>query len=172
MFKEQDKASRPRGAFSFGGDTLIEVYDRNLKPLGILENARAGVNPRVNELWTATVTMPDDDPKNAYCNHFNFLSITGKSGRYYGLYRIMPKQTTKQNGIITYECEHVLSTLMDDVQEGHHVFGDKTLKQTLEGILAQQTVRHWEVGTVEFDGRHNFSFEDERSLLGPIFEVP
>lgn len=145
-----------------------------MNELGQLEKAKAGTTRRVNKLWNASILMPGDDPKNNLCDHFNFIDIYSDHERYKGMYRIMPTETNKDSSTdtITYKCEHVLSTLMDDVMEGHHVFSDMTTREVLQEILDLQSTKHWELGVVEFDNFPNYSFEDENTLLGPIFEIP
>ena len=84
-----------------------------MKELGVLENAYSmPVKRTVNELWTAAFTLPKSDTKNSLCDHMNYIDITSESGRYYGLYRIMPKETKMSDSeeSIEYTCEHVLST--------------------------------------------------------------
>lgn len=155
------------------GDTLLKVYDRNLKPIGILENAfDAPVNRRANELWTASFSLPINDEKNELCKHFNFIEFIGKSGRNYGLYRIMPKETQKTDNIITYKCEHVLATLLDDVMDGYFQYTNLTTKEVLQAILNLQEVKHWELGLVEFERYFHYSFENENGLLAPILSIP
>lgn len=152
----------------------VIVKDKNMNELGQLEKAKAGTTRRVNKLWNASIVMPGDDPKNNLCDHFNFIDIYSAYERYKGMYRIMPTETNKDSSTdtITYKCEHVLSTLMDDVMEGHHVFSDMTTREVLQEILDLQSTKHWELGVVEFDNFPNYSFEDENTLLGPIFEIP
>src|SRR5690606_3803578 len=91
-----------------------------------------------------------------------------------GMYRIMPTETQIDTSgeFIHYQCEHVLATLLDDVMEGHHVFTNMNTREVLQSILDLQTIIHWELGTVELDMHLNYNFEDENSLLAPIFEVP
>src|SRR5690554_1646871 len=70
------------------------IYDKNLKKLGTLENAHnVSVERRANQLWSASFTLPKNDPKNGLCKHFNYVDIYGPSGRYYGKYRILEIQT-------------------------------------------------------------------------------
>jgi len=152
---------------------LLKVYDQNMKPIGILENAfDAGVERRSNELWTASFSMPIDDPKNALCNHFNFVEFIGASGRNYGLYRIMPRNTKKTENKITYSCEHVLATLLDDVMDGYFQFTNYTTAEVIQAILDLQEVKNWELGRVDFTRYFHYSFENENGLLAPILSIP
>jgi len=152
---------------------LLTVYDKNLKPIGILENAfHVPVSRKANELWTASFSLPIDDEKNQLCQHFNFIEFIGKSGRNYGLYRITPKETRKTQNAITYKCEHVLATLLDDVMDGYFQYTNLTTKEVLQAILDLQEVKHWVLGTVEFIRYFHYSFENENGLLAPIFSIP
>ncbi len=147
-----------------------------MKELGILENAfNVGVKRRVNTLWTASFSLPSDDPKNGLCKHFNYVDIYGASGRHYGLYRIMPAQTKKNltTDAITYKLEHVLSTLLDDVIEGLlPALINQSTAVNINRILNFQTTRNWVLGRCDFERYFQYSFEDENGLLAPIFSIP
>ncbi|WP_363549528.1 phage tail spike protein [Caldifermentibacillus hisashii] len=152
---------------------MLTVYDKNLKPIGILENAfHVPVNRKANELWTASFSLPINDSKNELCSHFNYVEFVGASGRNYGLYRIMPKETRKTANIITYQCEHVMATLLDDVMDGYFQYTNLTTKEVLQAILDLQEVKHWVLGTVDFERYFHYSFENENGLLAPIFSIP
>ena len=44
-----------------------QIFNRDMKRLAYLDNALAvGYGLETNSLWTATFTLPADDPKNAY----------------------------------------------------------------------------------------------------------
>ena len=50
-----------------------QIFNRDMKRLAYLDNALAvGYGLETNSLWTATFTLPADDPKNAYCTHGSF----------------------------------------------------------------------------------------------------
>lgn len=152
---------------------MLTVYDRNMRKIGQLENAfQVGISRRANQLWTASFSLPIDDPKNELCNHFNFVEFIGASGRNYGLYRIMPRNTKKTASTITYNCEHVLATLLDDVMDGYFQFTNFTTAEVLEAILDLQETKHWELGRVDFTRYFHYSFENENGLLAPILSIP
>src|SRR5690625_887355 len=103
-----------------------------MKAIGELEKAyNISVERRVNELWTSSFSLAKNDPKQYLCSHLNYIEITGNSGKYYGLYRIMPTNTKKNNSTdeITYKCEHVLATLLDDVMDGYYQYTNYTTTQ-------------------------------------------
>lgn len=155
---------------------MIEVFDQDLKKIGILDNViKASVKREINQLWTAEVVLPSDDPKTALCSHYNFMDIYGESGRYYGKYRIVPTKTKKSenDNTITYELEHVLSTLLDDVIEGYlPALINQPTSINIQRILDLQTVKHWELGTCEFDFLFQYHFENENGLLAPLLSIP
>lgn len=158
----------------------ITVKDRNLRAIGRLENAyNISVTKRVNALWTASFSLPSDDPKNELCSHLNYVEIVSPSGRYLGLYRIMPTETRKsiEADRIIYRLEHVLATLLDDVIDGLlPPLINRTTRDNLERLLALQTpnadgTRNWRLGDVEFERYFQYSFENENGLLAPIYSI-
>lgn len=155
---------------------ILTIKDRNLRPIGVLENAyNISVERRVNALWTAKFSLPADDPKVALCSHLNFVEIIGPSGRYYGLYRIMPTETSRaiETNRISYELEHVLATLLDDVIDGLlPALINRTTRDNLQRLLNLQGVKHWRLGRVDFERFFQYSFENENGLLAPILSIP
>ncbi|WP_222594284.1 phage tail spike protein [Halolactibacillus miurensis] len=146
-----------------------------MKELGILKNAKnVGVELRTNEVSTASFTLPANDSKNDLCTHFNFVDFYGKSGRFYGTFRIMPRSTRKNSNTneITYSCEHVFATLLDDIMDGYHQFTNWTTTEVLEYILSLQDVQNFVLGTVDFTKYFHYSFENENGLLAPILSIP
>src|SRR5690554_46489 len=155
--------------------TRLVVRDKDMRRIGELENAYdVSVERRVNELWTASFSLPKDDPKQYLCDHLNYIEIYSPSGRYMGLYRIMPTETRKaiETNRIIYRCEHVLATLMDDVMEGYHQFTNYSTRYVLQSILDLQEVARWQLGEVEFERYFHYSFENENGLLAPILSIP
>ncbi|HAM79637.1 MAG TPA: hypothetical protein DCO80_02375 [Ornithinibacillus sp.] len=143
--------------------------------IGVLENAfDISVTRRVNELWTASFSLPKNDKKNDLCSHLYYVDITSPTGRYYGLYRIMPTMTSKSESDdkITYTCHHVLSTLMDDVLDGYHQFTNQTTRYVLHALLDRQETKHWRLGDVDFTRYFHYAFENENGLLAPILSIP
>src|SRR5690554_4622308 len=82
-----------------------------------------------------------------------------------------PRKSVETNRI-TYRCEHVLATLMDDVMDGYHQYTNYTTTEVLQFILDLQETKHWELGTVEFTRYFHYSFENENGLLAPILSIP
>lgn len=153
---------------------MLTVFDKNLKPVGVLENAYAvSYERRVNQLWNASFSLPIDDPKNELCNPFNFVEITDVDGEYIGLFRIIPAKTRKLTTIneVQYECEHVLATLLNDVLFGYHLRANYNTRDNIEYILSKQTTKHWRLGDVQFTRYFHYKWENENGLLGVLFSI-
>src|SRR5690606_16356876 len=73
----------------------------------------------------------------------------------------------------TYQCEHVLGTLLDDILFQYHTIGNLGVytRDVLEYILSKQSTARWQLGTVEFDWQFGYNWENE-NLLGALFSVP
>lgn len=152
---------------------MIKILDKTMKTVAILENAYdQEVEREVNQLWYFSFSLPINDQKNKHCVHFNYVHVVSKSGRDYGLYRIMPIQTKKHEHYIRYECEHVFSTLLDTVMEGFTNYTNLTTRQVLQNLLAKQEERLWILGDCEFTRRFSYGFENENGLLAPVLSVP
>jgi len=152
---------------------MLIIKDKDLNEIGILDNAyNKKVKRRVNELWIGSFSMPIDDPKNNLCSHFNYIDIYGASGRYYGLYRIMPTETKKSENKITYKCEHVLATLLDDLIDGYMpALINQTTTVNIQRILNLQTKQNWVLGNVDFIRYFQYAFENENGLLAPLLSI-
>jgi len=154
---------------------VIKVYNQNLEPVAILQNAfNVGYEKRFNELWTASFSLPLDDPKNDECQPLSFVEITDDyTGEYIGLFRIIPSLTRKNESDLSveYQCEHVLATLLDDVLFQYHQTTNLTTRDTLQYILDKQSTPRWRLGTVEFTRYFSYKWENE-NLLSALFSVP
>ena len=153
---------------------VIVVYDRNMEKLAFLENAyETNYDLGLNELWTAGFTLPADDPKNIYCQPFNYIELFDGRERV-ELFRIMPNELTRDTGgVITYICEHVLATLMDDVLFKYHQIGNLGVYTTasIRYVLDKQIEKRWQLGDCEFDRQFEYKWENE-NLLAALFSIP
>lgn len=153
----------------------IIVYDQNMKKRAYLENAfNVGYEKPMNALWTARFSLPANDPKNEECKPLRFVEIYDGNDRV-ELFRILPYTMSrgKESNIITYECEHVLATLIDDVLFQYHQIGNLGVytNQVIQYILIKQTVQRWQLDTVEFSRQFEYSWENE-TLLAALFSIP
>ena len=159
-------------SFLIGGETLITVLNRSLKPLAVLQNAmEPGYTKQRNAIWSAKFSLPYDDPKRRHCEPFNYVKIED-NGKYIGLFRIIPSLTNfDDQKIVSYTLEHVLSTLLDDVLFLYHQLSNWTTKEVLQYIIDKQSTKNWKLGTVSFTRYFHYSWENE-NLLSALFSVP
>lgn len=73
----------------------------------------------------------------------------------------------------TYQLEHVLATLVDDVLFRYHQIGNIGVytDEVLEYILSHQEIQRWKLGQVDFDRQFEYKWENE-NLLAALFSVP
>lgn len=148
---------------------MIEVFDLSLKKQAILQNAsEIEEYEPINNLGRLTFVMPRNDPKNGYCKPFHFVRFRDN------MYRILP--LVDDIGVtptITYECEHVIATLIDDIMPGDVVIGNlgTYTSDVLQFLLNKQTIKHWRLGVCEFSRQFEYGWSDE-SLLSAMFSVP
>ncbi|KKC49539.1 hypothetical protein VE23_24895 [Paenibacillus sp. D9] len=154
---------------------MIRIYSQQMKLQAILENAfDISYEERLNELWVASFSLPANDPKTTECLPFRFVEIYDGDERV-DLFRILPQKTQRggDGSTITYDCEHVLATLIDDVLFQYHQVGGLgyPTPSVLQYILDRQIVRRWQLGTVDFARQFEYKFEND-SVLGGLFAVP
>lgn len=146
---------------------MIKTLDLNRNITAYLENAFNVSYEKVsNQLWSASFSLPLNDPKNEKVKLLRYVEIDGV-----GLFRILPKKISKSSESITYTCEHVLSTLLGSTLFKYHQLSNYTTKEVLTYLLNQQKIKHWKIGTVEFTRYFHYSWENE-NLLSAIFSVP
>ena len=148
---------------------IIEVYDKSLKKLAILQNALdVSESININAVSTMTFTLPKNDPKNEYCAAFNYIKFGDR------MYRILPSEfdlTTSPT--MVYECEHVIATLIDELMYGDVVIGNLGVYTTevIEFVLSKQKTKHWKLGACEFARQFEYGWTNE-SLLSALFSIP
>src|SRR5690606_24423615 len=153
----------------------VVVYDQNMRKVGYLENAaNIGYETPLNGLWQASFSLPADDPKNVESLPLRYVQSCDGEERV-ELFRILPTTTQRSadGKVVTYRCEHVLATLLDDVLFQYHQVGGAGMPtaNVLSYILARQTVQRWQLGTVQFVHEFEYSWENE-TLLAALQSVP
>lgn len=153
----------------------VRIYNQNLQLVAVLDNVFAvGYEMPLNNLWRASFSLPADDPKNAECRPLYYVEIFDGDERI-DLFRIIPHAARRDSSgqTITYQCEHVLATLLDDVLFQFHTVGNLGVytRDVLEYILSKQLVQRWQLGTVAFSRQFEYSWENE-NLLAALFSVP
>ncbi|MER2057234.1 MAG: phage tail protein [Niallia sp.] len=161
---------------------MIKTKNLQLQQTAILQNAYNISYEKVhNQLWSASFSLPLNDPKNKHCTPLSFVEIVDdyinsegeEVSEYVGLFRIVPKTTVKNASAneVTYELEHVLATLLDKQIFGFEQTTNLTTRQNIELLLDMQIVKHWQLGDVETTRYFSYNFENT-NLLSAIFSVP
>lgn len=150
---------------------MIEVFDRvTRRRTAILENAHAiSENKRINAVNYLNFSLPDQDPKNQYCQPFHYIRLNGGE-----LYRIMPSALSSgETGEVAYQCEHVLATLIDNILWGYHVVGNLGVytEDVIRYILNHQLVKNWVLYECDYRNQFEYGWQQE-SLLSALFSVP
>jgi phage minor structural protein len=154
---------------------MIKVYDQSMRLAAILQKAfDISYEERTNELWTASFSLPADDPKLVECKPLRFVEIFDGDERV-DLFRIIPMKTQRSSDgkTVYFECEHVLATLIDDVLFQYHQVGGSGMltRDVLQYIISKQMTPRWQLGTVSFSRQFEYKFEND-NLLGGLFAVP
>lgn len=158
----------------------MAIYEgRTQKRLAFLQNAfDISYELPLDSLWTGSFSLPYSDPKTKHCDSFNLVDIwdvdAGGNDKYIGLFRIMPydEDQLSIDGKITYNLEHVFSTLLDDLMIGWHEVGNagQNTAYVLNYLLSQQTTKRWKLGTVAYNYNFLYGWQDE-NILSSIFSV-
>ena len=149
---------------------MTEVFDRaSRRRVAVLENAHNILEEqRINAVWQLRFSLPWDDSKNQFCKPFHYVRHDGGE-----LYRIMPEALdVEETGTYTYQCEHVLATLIDHVLFGHHVVGNLGVytENCIRYVLDHQLVRNWVLDQCDFRRQFEYGWEQE-SLLSALFSI-
>lgn len=155
---------------------MIKILNQNRQPLAILENAYGvGYEKYLNEVWTASFSLPLTDPKLMHCEPFNLVEIyDDRAKENVGLFRIEPSMSRRNEslGTVEFKLIHVLATLLDDVLFRYHQTTNWTTKQNIEFLLGKQSVPNWKLGACEFTRYFHYKYENENGLLGPMLAIP
>lgn len=148
---------------------MLEIFDKNRRRIAIAENAcDPEEEQRINSIWYMKFSLPYSDSKNEYCQPFNYVRLDGGE-----LYRIMPAATkVSEAGEITYQCEHVLATLIDKVLFGYHIVGNRGMytRDCINYVLDKQEVKNWILHECDFSRQFEYGWEQE-TLLSALFSI-
>jgi len=146
---------------------LLWVYDQDMRLRCILENAATvSYELRNNDLSTASFQLPVEDPKGELLQAHDFVRIQD-GGVEIGLFRVISWEGSLIPGAgiyTTYQCEHVIATLLDSVMDGDHVIGsgEMTTPDVIRYILSFQTL--WELDECDFDDAFEYVFSNQDCL--------
>ena len=155
---------------------MLKILDVNRQNVAYLENAYSvSYEKEINKIATASFKLPLNDSKNEKIKHLQYVEIIDNDNEYIGLFRIMPTQTvvSESEQSVTYQCNHVLTTLMDSVIFRYHEISPNTsTRAVLEYLLSLQKVKHWRLGTCDFTRYFQYSWENVNGIVDAIFSVP
>lgn len=160
---------------------MIKILNQSRQPVAFLENAYGiSYTKPTNEIWKASFILPINDPKNADCQPLYFVEITDDmTGEYIGLFRIIPSLTVRNESThaVTYNCEHVFATLLDDVIFGLHITEAMSTTATINSLLAKQDIAHWRLGTVAAERYFSYKWENANVIsallsISKPFDIP
>ena len=150
------------------------IYNQRMEwEANLTKATKVGYKQVRNGLWMATFTLPASDPKNQYCQPFNYVEIFDGKKRV-ELFRIMKDGLMRaKRGYITYLCEFVITTLIDDIMFKYHQIGNIGVftPEVLNYILSFQSVRNWRLGRCDFNHQFLYKWESE-NLLAALCDVP
>lgn len=154
--------------------SIPQIFDINMNRLAYLENASSvGYELPLNELWTASFSLPADDPKNEHCEPNHYVEIYDGETRI-DLFRIIGEDLTRSDEAYrVYTCEHVLATLLNDVLFKDHQIGGTNVRtpDVLKYILDHQTTERWVLDKCGFSRQFEYNFENS-NLLAALYAVP
>ncbi len=151
------------------------LYDEAMRPIGMLANAMdVGYALKWNNLSTAWLTLPKDDPMNDRMRMHRPVAIFDGDEKV-GLFRVIASPRSDLTGAdasIRYDLEHVIATLADDFLPGYHEFGGEELPITdaIHYLLNRQHVKRWQLGRCAFHTFFQYKWENE-TLLAALFSV-
>lgn len=141
--------------------------------MAILENAYdISYEKGFNQLWLSSFSLPLDDEKNDLCKPLNYVEVYD-NGEYVGLFRIIPKETTIDEGgnTVVYQCEHVLATLLDSSIFKYRQIDGLPTNESIEYVLGFQKQTHWVLGACEITRYFSYKFENS-NVLSALFSIP
>lgn len=144
---------------------MLEIFDLKRKKQAILENAyNISEAIKINAVSTFQFSLPKNDYKNGYCNPLWMVRYGGGE-----LYRIVGNTTVDSE--VSYQCEHVITTLLNTVLHGFHVVGNLGVytADVIRYVLSKQT--DWVLSTCDFTRQFEYGWENE-NLLGALFSIP
>ena len=149
---------------------MLEIFDLDIRKTAVLQNAYdLRETNTLNGIDTLSFSMPQEDEKNRFCVPFHYVRYNGGS-----LYRIVGSTKTEADtAVVSYSCEHVIATLIDDVIFGAVTYGGtgRTTRQVLQYLLEKQTIKRWVLGECDFSFQYEYGWENE-NLLNAVFSVP
>lgn len=151
--------------------TYLNVYDLTRKKTAVLQNAFDIVETHeLNQIYSLSFTISAEDEKVKFLQPRHYIRW-GDTGE---LYRIKtPKYSESDTSTITYECEHVITTLCDNIMFGSFNMGGAGIytSNVITALLNKQTDKNWRLGTCAFRRQFEYLWEQE-NLLNALYSIP
>ena len=149
---------------------MISLFDSNRKKTAILENAfDIDETKQINSVYTVEFSLPQNDPKNDLCKKYYYIRPYDEGE----LYRIVNiNEKSNESGEKRYYCEHVITTLIDNIIFGSVTFGGIGFytADSINKVLSYQITRNWILGTCDFARQFEYNIENE-NLLAALFSL-
>lgn len=151
--------------------TMLNAYNLERRKTAVLQNAFDVVEEHeINQIYSLNFTVPVSDEKTKYIQPRHFVRWGDNSE----LYRIKKPTKSESNiDVITYECEHVITTLCDTVLFGSHNVGGAGMRtaDVIRWLLDQQHVKNWVLAECDFDRKFEYLWEQE-NILNALYSIP
>lgn len=151
--------------------TMLNVYDLSRKKRAVLQNAYNIVEEHeINQIYSLHFSFPASDEKVQYVLPRHYV----RYGDDHELYRIKKPSNSESNiDVNTYECEHVITTLCDNVMFGSHTVGGSGMHTAavIRWILSKQSTQNWVLYECDFDRQFEYLWEQE-NLLNALYSIP
>lgn len=146
---------------------MLEIFDKNRRRIAILENAfSVSESIGLNGLSTLEFQLPFEDKKAEYCQAFNMVRMNGGE-----LYRIVfVGESEEDSSVKTYQCEHMLSSLLNTSLYGLHIVGNVGVytRDVIKYVLSKQ--KDWVLYECDFSRQFEYAWEQE-TLFSAILSV-
>lgn len=144
---------------------MLEVFDLAKKRTAILENAfNVSETVKLNAVSQLSFEIPITDEKTTFCKPRHYVRYDGGQ-----LYRIIDRTAVENAaGVMQYQCEHVIATLVDKVLFKDHIIDNLTTAQAINYILARQS--DWTLYACDFAFRYSYLWSSE-NLLAALFSI-
>ena len=151
--------------------TMLNVYNLDRRKRAVLQNAYNIVEEHeINQIYSLQFSFPADDEKAQYILPRHYV----RWGDDHELYRIKKPSNSESNiDVNTYECEHVITTLCDNVMFGSHNVGGSGMHtaEVIQWILSKQSTQNWVLDECDFDRQFEYLWEQE-NLLNALYSIP
>ena len=148
---------------------LLWVYGPDMQLRCILEYAATvSYELKNNDLSVASFQLPVEDPNCLLIQAHDFVRIQD-GGVEVGLFRVVTWEGSVIPGaglFTTYQCEHVIATLLDSVMNGDHIIGSggQRTADVIRYILSFQKTMLWQLGECDFDDAFEYVFSNQDCL--------